>query len=245
MIDLDASIVVCHSEKEQAAPTFKNTFGYHPMLAFCDNTGEFLAATLRRGNAGREHRRRPHHRARRRPGPDPRRAPPRHPDPGPGRHRRLHPGVPRPPPRAARHGGELRVLGRLGDHRDKERAAITAIPNPVWADAIDADGGHRDGAGLAEITGVLPARGLAGYPAGTRVDRPPRAPAPRRAARRVRRTRRLALHRLRHRHPRRAARARSTPDTARTPGSRTASAARRTPASTTSRPGRSRSTPPG
>ena len=52
VIDLDASIVVCHCEKEQAAPTFKKTFGYHPMLAFCDNTGEFLAAALRRGNAG-------------------------------------------------------------------------------------------------------------------------------------------------------------------------------------------------
>ena len=52
MIDLDASIVVCHSEKEHAAPTFKKTFGYHPMLAFCDNTGEFLAAALRSGNAG-------------------------------------------------------------------------------------------------------------------------------------------------------------------------------------------------
>jgi hypothetical protein len=52
VVDLDASIVVCHSEKEQAAPTFKKTFGYHPMLAFCDNTGEFLAAVLRRGNAG-------------------------------------------------------------------------------------------------------------------------------------------------------------------------------------------------
>ena len=52
VIDVDASIVVCHSEKEQAAPTFKHTFGYHPVLAFCDNTGEFLAATLRPGNAG-------------------------------------------------------------------------------------------------------------------------------------------------------------------------------------------------
>jgi hypothetical protein len=51
----------------------------------------------------------------------------------------------------------------------KERAAITAIPARVWADAIDADGGHRDGAGLAEITRVLPARSLAGYPPGTRV----------------------------------------------------------------------------
>lgn len=52
VIDLDASIVLCHSEKEQAAPTYKASFGYHPMLAFLDNTGEFLAGRLRRGNAG-------------------------------------------------------------------------------------------------------------------------------------------------------------------------------------------------
>jgi hypothetical protein len=52
VIDLDAHVLVCHSEKEQAAPTFKHTFGYHPLLAFCDNTGEFLAAILRPGNAG-------------------------------------------------------------------------------------------------------------------------------------------------------------------------------------------------
>jgi Transposase DDE domain group 1 len=51
----------------------------------------------------------------------------------------------------------------------KERAAITALAKTMWADAIDADGGHRDGAGLAEITGVLPARCLTGYPAGIRV----------------------------------------------------------------------------
>jgi hypothetical protein len=52
VIDLDAHVVVCHSEKEHAAPTFKRSFGYHPLLAFCDNTGEFLAAQLRTGNAG-------------------------------------------------------------------------------------------------------------------------------------------------------------------------------------------------
>ena len=52
VIDLDAHVLVCHSEKEQTAPTFKHTFGYHPLLAFCDNTGEFLAALLRPGNAG-------------------------------------------------------------------------------------------------------------------------------------------------------------------------------------------------
>jgi hypothetical protein len=39
----------------------------------------------------------------------------------------------------------------------------------LWADAVDAEGGHRDGAGLAEISRVLPARALVGYPSGTRV----------------------------------------------------------------------------
>lgn len=52
VIDIDASIVVCHSEKEHASPTFKKTFGYRPLAAFCDNTAEALAGILRRGNAG-------------------------------------------------------------------------------------------------------------------------------------------------------------------------------------------------
>ena len=33
-VDLDATIVIAHSEKEQAAPTWKKTFGFHPMTAF-------------------------------------------------------------------------------------------------------------------------------------------------------------------------------------------------------------------
>lgn len=39
----------------------------------------------------------------------------------------------------------------------------------MWTDAVDTDGGHRDGAGLAELTGLLPATTLEGYPPGTRV----------------------------------------------------------------------------
>jgi Transposase DDE domain group 1 len=50
-IRLDASIVICHSEKEQATPTWKKTFGFHPLLAYCDNTGEPLAGMLRPGSA--------------------------------------------------------------------------------------------------------------------------------------------------------------------------------------------------
>ena len=168
VIDLDASVVVCHSEKEQAAPTFKKTFGFHPMLAFCDNTGEFLAATLRRGNAGSNTA---------------------------ADHITVLDAALAQLPDAHRHGTPILIradtagctrefLAHLRSLRDeavscefsvgwaitdKERAAITAIPACVWADAVDADGGHRDGAGLAEITRVLPARVLAGYPSGTRV----------------------------------------------------------------------------
>jgi hypothetical protein len=168
VIDLDASIVVCHSEKEQAAPTFKKTFGYHPMLAFCDNTGEFLAAALRRGNAGSNTA---------------------------ADHIAVLDAALAQIPDQHRHGTPILVradgagctrefLSHLRGLRDtavscsfsvgwaitgRERTAIGAIPARVWVDAIDADGGHRDGAGLAEITGALPARSMVGYPAGTRV----------------------------------------------------------------------------
>jgi hypothetical protein len=52
VIGIDASVVLCHSEKEQAAPTFKHSFGYHPIFGFLDNTNEALAGILRPGNAG-------------------------------------------------------------------------------------------------------------------------------------------------------------------------------------------------
>jgi hypothetical protein len=50
-IRLDASVVTCHSDKEGAEPNFKG-FGLHPLLAYCDNTGEPLAGLLRPGSAG-------------------------------------------------------------------------------------------------------------------------------------------------------------------------------------------------
>jgi hypothetical protein len=42
--------------------------------------------------------------------------------------------------------------------KERERAATSATPETVWADADDADGGA-----LAEITHVLPARALHDY----------------------------------------------------------------------------------
>jgi hypothetical protein len=51
-IDLDATLIGSHSEKEGAAGNFKGGYSFHPMLAYGDETGEALAGELRPGNAG-------------------------------------------------------------------------------------------------------------------------------------------------------------------------------------------------
>ncbi len=56
IVDLDATLVTAHSDKEQATPNWKKGFGFHPLCAFADHqaagTGEPLAIELRPGNAG-------------------------------------------------------------------------------------------------------------------------------------------------------------------------------------------------
>ena len=52
VIDLDATLITAHSEKEGAAPTFKKGYGFHPLGAWLANTAESLAMLLRPGNAG-------------------------------------------------------------------------------------------------------------------------------------------------------------------------------------------------
>jgi hypothetical protein len=51
-IDLDATLVGSHSEKEGAAGNFKGGFGFHPLLAYFDESSEAAAGILRPGNAG-------------------------------------------------------------------------------------------------------------------------------------------------------------------------------------------------
>jgi hypothetical protein len=56
VLDVDATLVTSHSEKELARPTFKRGYGFHPLLVFADHgpagTGEPLSGILRPGNAG-------------------------------------------------------------------------------------------------------------------------------------------------------------------------------------------------
>jgi hypothetical protein len=66
-----------------------------------------------------------------------------------------------------RNTGRRRVAYSLGwSVSQAERAAITALPTSAWSPAIDADGGVRNGAQVAELTGLLT---LAGWPTGMRV----------------------------------------------------------------------------
>jgi len=165
VLDLDASLVTAHSEKEGAAPTFKGGFGFHPLLAFCDNTDEALAGVLRPGNAG-------------------------------ANTAADHIGVTdlalAQLPDAARHGtpillradgagatkewlAHLRGLRETGlDVRfsvgftmtSAVQDAIGMLPAAAWTPAVQADGSWREGADVAELTGLLT---LTGWPAGMRV----------------------------------------------------------------------------
>jgi Transposase DDE domain group 1 len=51
-IDVDATLICAHSEKEKAAGNYKHGYGFHPLGAYADETREALAMMLRPGNAG-------------------------------------------------------------------------------------------------------------------------------------------------------------------------------------------------
>jgi hypothetical protein len=162
MIDLDATLVTAHSDKQGAAGTYKHTFGFHPLAAWLDRghgTGEPLAAILRPGNAAANT------------ATDqievvdlalaqlPKQAQEQQPilvraDSAGATHQFID------------HLRELGVRFSVGfDLDSRVRTAILALPADAWVAAIDADG-DRDGAQVAELATLdLEA---AGWPAGTR-----------------------------------------------------------------------------
>ena len=199
-VDIDATIVIAHSDKEKAAPTWKRTFGFHPLAAFADHgagaAGEALAILLRAGNAGSDTAAEHIETARLALAQLPRRQRRRvliRTDSGGGTHdfltwltspgRRLHYSI----------GMTI---------TEEMHQAILTLPDRVWEPAYDAGGQVRPGAWVAELTGLLDLSVLAGGDAG---DRPQGTPPPRRPAA-VHRHRRAPRHRLRHRRPDRAAR---------------------------------------
>jgi hypothetical protein len=51
-LDFDATLVTTRTHKEAAAPTYKRSFGFHPLLCYLSERKEALAGVLRPGNAG-------------------------------------------------------------------------------------------------------------------------------------------------------------------------------------------------
>jgi hypothetical protein len=165
VLDLDASIVLCHSDKQGASPTWKKSFGLHPLFCFLDATGEALSGLLRPGNAGSN-------------------TTADHitvldmalaqiPDV----HRHGTPILIRSDSAGASHGF-LAHIRSLRAHGINTRFSVgVAITEPVrdaitaaqgWTDALGADGELRDAAEVCEITTLLSRHYRADYPAGTR-----------------------------------------------------------------------------
>ena len=163
-VDIDATVVTAHSEKLQAAPTWKKTFGFHPLTAFADHgpdgSGEPLAIMLRPGNAGSNTAADHIETARLALAQLPRRLRSKvliRADSGGGTHDFLA--------WLAQPGRRLRYSVGVTITEDIA-SAIGKVPAAAWTPAYDAGGQVRPGAWIAEITGMLD---LSSWPAGMRV----------------------------------------------------------------------------
>lgn len=169
-LDFDATITIAHSEKENAAATWKHTFGFHPLLCFLDRpevaAGEALAGLLRAGNAGSNTA--ADHIAVLEMAiaalPQPTR--PRVDDPSSTRvlARSDSAGATHAFATACRERGVGFSFGFPIDQR--VQAIVELIPARCWAPAVESDGELRDGAWVAEATGLID---LANWPAGSRL----------------------------------------------------------------------------
>jgi Transposase DDE domain group 1 len=167
IMDADATLVTAHSDKQGAAPTFKRGYGFHPLWVFVDHgpdgTGEPLAVLLRPGNAGSntaaDHisvvgdalKQLPGHRPGTRPG------------------RKV---LIRTDAAGATHDFLNWVVSQRMSYSvgftlpDNFAEILPRIPKQAWTPAIDADGEPRDGAWVADVTGLLD---LSNWPKGMRV----------------------------------------------------------------------------
>lgn len=167
VLDVDATIVLAHSEKQDAAATYKRSFGFHPIGVWCDNTSEFLAGMLRAGNAGSNTT---------------------------ADHIQVLSEAITQIPRGHRKNllirsdgagasyGLLEWLTAQGQVRGRRveysigfnitqqvREAIDVLPSWVWTPAMDADGGVRQGGDVAELTDLLGPALSPKWPPGMRV----------------------------------------------------------------------------
>ena len=152
IVDIDATLVTAHSDKEGAEPTFKRGYGFAPMCAFVDHgehgTGETLVVQLRPGKSS--------------------------PWDSADHITTLDTALAQLPEREraqvlvrADTGACSKVfLHKITDAgleysigfqaQDTVKAAIEAIPEQAWRAALDGDGEPREGAQVAELTAWMP-----------------------------------------------------------------------------------------
>lgn len=170
-LDFDATLVDAHSDKQDATPTYKRGFGFHPLGVWCDETNEALAGMLRPGNAGANNaadhvamldaalaQLPPAWRAGHGPGDDACAV--------------VHPIVARAGSAGATHGFVDALVERnIGfsvgfDVDGRVRDALLLAQEEDWIAAVEADGTRRRGAWVIELTGLAE---LSTWPPGARL----------------------------------------------------------------------------
>lgn len=163
LIDMDATIIACATRKEGAAGTFKGTWGHHPLAAWCANTMECLHMRLRPGNAGANDA---------------------------ADHITVFTAALAQIPAAWRRRIIVRIDGAGASHallehftalnsrwrrvyytvgwamRSAEEAAIGALPETAWSEAVGTDGSVQHGYAVAELTAMA---AKPGWPTGMRL----------------------------------------------------------------------------
>ena len=169
-VDVDSTIIRTKADKQDAAPTYKRTFGHHPLLAMCAETDEVLAGILRVGKGGNTAM----------------------------DHVVLLADALAQLPTVWRAGHEIGDDASLAARRilvradfagashwlaeecvdrniefslgyqidDRVRDGVMCVPTGCWHPAVDADGGRREGAEVVELTEFV---NLDSWPTGTRL----------------------------------------------------------------------------
>ncbi len=159
-IDVDATLITAHSEKENAAGNYKGGYGFHPLQAYADETREALGGLLRPGNAGANT------------AADHVAVLGRALEQVPARHIERIEILVRADSAGATHGlidycREAKMRFSVGyELTEIVRAAILEIPDDAWVVALDQDGSLRDNGEVAEITAGVE---LSSWPDGSRL----------------------------------------------------------------------------
>jgi Transposase DDE domain group 1 len=145
-LDVDATLITAHSEKEQAAGNYKGGYGFHPLQVYLDETREALGGLLRPGNAGSNTAE------------DHKTVIDRALAQIPAEYVQSSEILVRADTAGATHGlvdycREARMRFSVGyELTEPVRAAILEIPDDAWVVALDQDGSERKNGEVCEIT---------------------------------------------------------------------------------------------